>query len=263
MEFPAQVARQEEARLARSVATHAAHTLDVAGGVACYDGPDSLANAGFGLGMEGPVSPQAIEAATSFFASHGVPARYIVCPHADPSLWQSLGAVGVIGFEHVLGRSLLVPVDPHVDHPHGWPNATLEWVDPMKDEPTDAFIDVSTASYRDPQLPVTEDLAMVTRRVMRDRAMQSLLARIDGHPAGTMQLHLHRTVGCLQSGSVLPDYRGRGLHLAMMLACFARARERGALVATAEVAPGSSAERNAVRLGFQGLYTRVVVEASA
>ena len=54
------------------------------------------------------------------------------------------------------------------------------------------------------------------------------LARVDGAPAGAAVLSIHGDIGYLAAGSVLPAFRGRGVHAALIAARLERARARHA-----------------------------------
>ena len=51
------------------------------------------------------------------------------------------------------------------------------------------------------------------------------LARVDGVPAGAAVLSIHGDIGYLAAGSVLPQFRGRGLHAALIAARLDRCRD--------------------------------------
>jgi GNAT superfamily N-acetyltransferase len=76
------------------------------------------------------------------------------------------------------------------------------------------------------------------------------VASLDGADAGAGAVGISGDVAILFAGSVLPAYRARGLHRALIAARTAFAHERGASQAAFKAAPGSFAERSALRLGF-------------
>ena len=61
--------------------------------------------------------------------------------------------------------------------------------------------------------------------------------------------------------STLPAFRRRGVQTALLRARMERAREAKCDLAVCLAQPGSSSGRNATRLGFQVLYTRVKFES--
>src|ERR1700722_7852949 len=68
--------------------------VSMAGGVACFLGEGSPVNEARGMGMAGPVSVDDIEAMERVFLGRGVRVKVTVCPLADPSLLEGLGARG-------------------------------------------------------------------------------------------------------------------------------------------------------------------------
>lgn len=63
-----------------------ADVMPVAGGFAAFAGPRAPVNYAKGLGMAGPVTDADMDAVEAFFARHGVPPGFDVCPFADDSL---------------------------------------------------------------------------------------------------------------------------------------------------------------------------------
>jgi len=57
---------------------------------------------------------------------------------------------------------------------------------------------------------------------------------------------------------VLPAFRRRGIHQALIAARLERARALGSALATIVSHPGQPTERNAARLGFRMAYARTV-----
>jgi MOSC domain-containing protein YiiM/ribosomal protein S18 acetylase RimI-like enzyme len=82
------------------------------------------------------------------------------------------------------------------------------------------------------------------------------VAEIDGRPVAAGSVHTHHGVGWLRAGSVLPEFRGRGLQRALIAARADHARRAGCdLVGASTVEDGASA-RNVERLGFRRVGTR-------
>jgi len=64
----------------------------------------------------------------------------------------------------------------------------------------------------------------------------------------------------LFGASTLPAFRNRGVQTALLKQRLARAAAENCDLAVCIAAPGSSSQRNVVRLGFSVLYTRVKFE---
>jgi len=67
-------------------------------------------------------------------------------------------------------------------------------------------------------------------------------------------------VAGLFGASTLPAFRNRGVQTALLKQRLARAAAENCDLAVCIAAPGSSSQRNVVRLGFSVLYTRVKFE---
>lgn len=65
------------------------------------------------------------------------------------------------------------------------------------------------------------------RRRLEMPGVSGVLGRVDGVPAGTGLLTVHRGFGILEEGGVLPRYQGRGCHLALLDRRFQMARNAG------------------------------------
>ncbi len=86
-----------------------------------------------------------------------------------------------------------------------------------------------------------------------------VIAALDGDDAGTGALAIAGETALLWSGAVLPGFRRRGVHQALLAARLAIAHERGATGAAFKTTADSAAERSAAKLGFArtGLRRRV------
>lgn len=98
---------------------------------------------------------------------------------------------------------------------------------------------------------MTEQLGFVMANMPRTIRY---MAFVDGEPAGTASsFHSDGCVG-FGGGAVLPQFRGKGLHAAM-IAHRLHAAPADCDVAILEATPGSTSQRNAERLGFRIAFT--------
>lgn len=82
------------------------------------------------------------------------------------------------------------------------------------------------------------------------------VAEVDGRAVGAGSLHVHHQLGWLRAGSVLPQFRGRGVQRALIAARADHARRIGCdLIGASTIEDGASA-RNVERLGFRRVATR-------
>jgi GNAT superfamily N-acetyltransferase len=84
------------------------------------------------------------------------------------------------------------------------------------------------------------------------------LARVGGAPAGAGVLAVHEDIAYLAAGSVLPQFRGRGIHAALLAARIAKAKARGCKIVTGAAAWGSQSQRNQQRAGLAIAHVKSV-----
>jgi len=84
------------------------------------------------------------------------------------------------------------------------------------------------------------------------------LARVGGTPAGAAVLSVHDDVGYLAAGSVLPQFRGRGIHAALIAARLAKAAARQCKIVCGAAAWGSQSQRNQQRAGLAIAHVKSV-----
>jgi len=82
------------------------------------------------------------------------------------------------------------------------------------------------------------------------------VAEVDGRAVGAGSLHVHHQLGWLRAGSVLPEFRGRGLQRALVAARADHARRIGCDVIGASTIEDGASARNVERLGFRRVATR-------
>jgi uracil-DNA glycosylase family 4 len=91
-----------------------------------------------------------------------------------------------------------------------------------------------------------------------DRRLHLLVAEIDGAPVGGAGLFVHRGVGNIGPASVLPAFRGRGIHAALIAARARLAERLGCTVLATQAAFDGPSERNQLRVGFGRVWRRGV-----
>ncbi len=82
------------------------------------------------------------------------------------------------------------------------------------------------------------------------------VAEVGGEPVATGSVHTHGGVGWLRAGSVLPEFRGRGLQRAIITARADLAHRAGCDIIGASTVEGGASARNVERLGFEQIATR-------
>jgi GNAT superfamily N-acetyltransferase len=230
----------------------------VAGGFAVYCGAGSPVTQAVGLGLEGPVSEEEFDRLEEFYRSRNEAVRVETCPLADASLIRRFGERGyrVTEFSNVMALSLEGPglsIDGSAAPPEG---ITIERVGR---EHADLWTLTVSQGFSD-NFPVTHEVLGVMKMFAQDSNVECYLARVCGAVAGGATLVLREGVAGLFGASTLPAFRNRGVQTALLKQRLARAAAKNCDLAVCIAAPGSSSQRNVVRLGFSVLYTRVKFE---
>ena len=84
------------------------------------------------------------------------------------------------------------------------------------------------------------------------------LARVDGKPAGLGVLHLRGEIASMANGITLPEYRGRGLQLALLRCRIGLAWELGGRMVVSQSNPRNTSMRNQIRAGLSVLGTKSI-----
>jgi GNAT superfamily N-acetyltransferase len=229
--------------------------VEVAGGAVCYLGEGSPLNEARGMGMNGPVSVEEIEAAEQVFFDRGEPARFNVASLAEPSILEGLATRGyrATGFENVLYRELdaseAAPIFPRP------PGIAVAEVEP---DQVEACGDLLARGFMAPEEPPPGmgDIFTTARAV---DGMVGLMGRVDGEPAGAGCVLIRDGMAMLCIAATLPEFRNRGVQTALSHARLALAREAGCSLATIGTLPGTTSQRNAERLGFRIAYAKLIL----
>jgi GNAT superfamily N-acetyltransferase len=129
----------------------------------------------------------------------------------------------------------------------------------------DTWIRVSGSGFISPDDEHFDSFYESSRRVALHPRMTCFLAELRGRVVGAAGIEVACPVpsleptSCLLATSVLPDYRRRGIQLALIAARLARAASLGARWAVIQSKPHVATERNARRLGFETAYTKCVM----
>lgn len=254
----AELVRLEEARQVAGCTDVALEAEPVAGGVMTYSAPGCWSNMAMGMGLDGPVEAADVDRVVDFYRARDCAARVEVAPEADASLLEALAAHGFVlrDLEYLLVRELH-PTEDLSRPPQGPPGLEIERVDPADDAAVAEWVDVSTCGFRAPDEPIPAHFEAITTRIARHARVFCLTARLEGRAVGGAAGDTLESIGALFGTSVHPDFRRRGVQLALMRARLEILREAGARLATVGSRPGVATARNAARLGFRMGYTRV------
>jgi hypothetical protein len=224
----------------------------IAGGFAIYCGAGSPVTQAVGLGLDGAVNEGEFDRLEEFYRSRNEAVRVETCPLADASLIRWFGERGyrVTEFSNVMA----LPVDgvslstaASATAPDG---VTIERIGK---EQTDLWTLTVSQGFSE-NFPVTQEVLDVMKMFAHGSNVECYLARVDGAVAGGATLALREGVAGLFGASTLPPFRNRGVQTALLKQRLATAAEQKCDLAVCLAAPGSSSQRNVVRLGFSVLY---------
>jgi ribosomal protein S18 acetylase RimI-like enzyme len=231
-----------------------AEALNVAGGVASFVGAEVVASYAVGLGLEGKVTAEDVGQVAEFYRSHGTVPRIDVCPLADPLLLEALRAHN---FQlHWFTNILVRPFSSADDIPLPSPEITIREVG--SDE-ADLWVRTVDAGFAEGR-PLTEPGRRLATLLFHCKGSRSFLAEVDGRLAGASSMFTDHGYLALSSASVLPQYRNRGIHTALIRHRLGIGRELGCDLAGFFAMPGSVSQHNAERHGFRLLYSRATMK---
>lgn len=221
----------------------------IAGGAAVFCGSQSPLTHALGVGMHGAVTTKELHEIESFYRERDCPVVIDVCPHSDPTLRELLVQRGyrLTEFASVLVRTLPSEIqlcDIEVRSAH------------EDDEETYVRVVVGGFMSR-PEL--NEEEVMLGRTLFHMPCTRPYLGFVEGVAAGGGTISTRNRVASLFADATLPEFRGRGVHTALIRARLKYATESGCELATAGTMPGSTSQRDYERLGFQVAYTKATM----
>lgn len=222
------------------------------GAYAIYAGPESPISRATGLGLDGPVTQEDLEQVEDFFGEIGDRAQVDLCPLAHSSLVDVLGQRGYrvrwclnVHFREVRGEA-----DRHLGCDAG-SAVTVESaeaceIDVWARTVSDGFEGVDRPALVHPAI------AFVTGR---KPGVVRFLAYMGTEPAGAAALDMRDGLAIFCSTSTRVQFRGMGVHTALLRARLRAAAEAGCDLAMVLTSPGAPSERNVERAGFRTAYT--------
>jgi GNAT superfamily N-acetyltransferase len=255
--------RAEAEQLARTGAPGPAGALPVAGGLAVSKGPRSPSSSAFGLGLLGPLAADDLDRVEAHLGALGGEVRIELCAHADPALAAELGRRGyrIERFLLVLSRAV-APAAPPGGRPAGRVRSSSAGratiVREVLRTEARAFADAFGLVHLG-RAPAPHDAAEDLLAVPLAEG-NACFAAFDGRSiVGVGVVSDHGRVATLSGAGVVPQWRGRGLHLALVRARLAWAARRGCDVASSAVEPGGASQRTLERAGFRVAYPKAVM----
>ena len=241
----------------------------IGGGVALHSGPASPMNKLAGLGFAGALDESELAAVEQYFDEQRTALQVELATLAEPSIGATLTRRGymLMGFENVLGKALApgAAVGGAVCDDDAATVALCDEADLA------AWLDLVITGFQTPDgegVPSHESFSRdeqerVFGEVLHTAGMGRYLAKRRGAWAGGGSLFLGEGVAHLCGAATLPAHRRRGVQSALLDARLRDAAARGFDLAVIVTQPGSKSQENAMRRGFQLLYSRAMLVREA
>ena len=206
-----------------------------------------------GLGFAGEVTLEQIRHVEDFYFLREADAQIDVCPYAHQSLFEAVNQRGfqVAEFNQTLARWIL-PTEVFAPRSEG-----VE-VRRLRGDEGSQWSSLLAKVFFEDQAPQFE---MFFLPWTKDNNALCLGAFVDGQMiggAGGLIVPEHKMAGFFGAGT-LPEFRGRGIQLALMQERLRIVQQAGCDLAVTLTMPGTTSQRNVERAGFRTAYTKVVV----
>ena len=211
--------------------------------VCCTGCPARIINRCFGLE---PSTASHLPDILAFFAEHDAPPSIDLDPFVDytPEFFQLVSNHGLLhcGFHQILSGSPADGGATYVDVA----GATIELVGPD-----------ANAAYAEIHERVFGPGMLITS-LLSHPGFHCFLAKVDGQPAALGVLHVRGTVASMANGITLPEFRRRGLQLALLGRRIEAARQLGCEWIVGQATPRNTSMRNQLRAGLSLSGTKAI-----
>ena len=213
-----------------------------------------------GLGNENAVDEAHVETVEKLFHDNGLVPSISATPYSHPSLFSVAGKRGWSITEWGGVLVLFLEDDISVDRKIGWKGR----IDAIREDELDLWAKTISHGFAADH-SLSEDDTALHRSFAQMEDATCYLARMDDEIAGaSIMVHLpEERMVSISSASTLPNFRGMGIHQAMIHHRLQQARELGVDTAVYMVIPGSPSQRNAERAGFQLAYSSCLIQKPA
>ncbi|QSQ21300.1 GNAT family N-acetyltransferase [Pyxidicoccus parkwayensis] len=228
--------------------------LEVAGGLAFFNGPGSPLTQAIALGLDGPVSAEALDQVESHLGREGGPIPIELLPFSHATLAQELSRrrYRVNEFQQVLVRALPGPT----------PETGRAEVRPIHPDEAQVFARTVARAFMGREELSDEEAALILPLTTQPGTC-CFLAFVDGEPAGGGTVSVHEGVATLSGTGVRERFRGMGLQQALIGTRLEWATRQGCTLAASSTLPASPSQRNMERMGFVIAYPKVVMVRDA
>jgi ribosomal protein S18 acetylase RimI-like enzyme len=233
-----------------------ASLFEAGGGRAVFGRLGSPLNKVLGLGLDGPVSDDDLDAIEGFYAARQSPVAIELCPLAAIDLPARLVARGYVPrmFESELARAL-----PYT----GSAGTTSDAIRVARTDDATGWLETVSQGFAvvegDEAVPSDETVRTMAEVMMAflHPAIGRYIAVNGTVPAGGGATYVAGDIVGIFGTATRAAFRRRGVQEAIVRQVMAAAPAHAGL-AIATTAPGSSSQRTFERLGFQVLYTRTI-----
>lgn len=222
-------------------------------GRAVYCGRKSPLSQVYAWGLSGTVQADELDFIEHFYRERGMGVRIRVCPYADQSVLPLLGMRG-----YTL-RSLMnvfaFPLKGYSARPMDIRGLEIRMV---TERDARKWFDLIGAGgdWAEP-----DGASFMTIRCVAKPSSRFYLAYLNGRPVSGGALEIHDGVASLIASDTLPEYKRHGLHAAILRARLEISAQAGCEVAILKTRPGSSTQTNALREGFELVYTTMTMHS--
>jgi GNAT superfamily N-acetyltransferase len=258
-----EIARREELRQAADAADVAEEVLRIGGGVAGRAKPGLWSNNAVGIGIVEPAGAAEVDAIIDWYVSKGIEPRVELSPFADPAFTRALADRGFVlqSFENTFFRELVA--GERVTTPFPLPDdIAISRVDPSDAATVRAYAEVVVSGFMPPGETPSEEMLELSMKWITTGGAIAFAARTR-HGAGPIvgggSVRGSDGIASLAGLSVLPDFRRKGIQLALVAARLNHCIGLGITLATIGSRPGAPTERNGRRMGFQLAYSKAIL----
>lgn len=200
-----------------------------------------------GAGINGPLTNEELDRLETFYRDRNSPVVINLCPLCDQSLLSQLSMRGyhLAGFSNVLVRPLRTG--------ESFERAAF-LVRHAKPEESSLWTRCATKGFLADQA-ISPDALEVGEVLFAMETTECFFAEVEGDIGATAAMATEGDVAVFFADSTLVQYRGRGIHSALIRHRLTRTIALGCDAATASVLPGSASHRNYERAGFQLAFT--------
>ncbi|WP_411334798.1 GNAT family N-acetyltransferase [Metabacillus indicus] len=186
-----------------------------------------------------------------FYEEREISPRFEVTPaQSSPELFRSLSARGFSqsGFHTVLyGEAKILSTRP----------VSEISVRPLEASEFDLFGEIYTKGFGMPEF-LKQPVAQNNLVLHGHEDWRFYLASMDGKAAGIGVLFMKKRIGTMAASAVLPEFRNRGVHRALLDARIDEAKQHGCSIIAGQASFGSGSQRNMERAGMKIAYTKAL-----